>query len=77
MLFLRELQLKNKIIRRPVGLCWLLGSTVAIPMWLDLDNHYRDEEDLSKCICRFPYQYVSWRSLKTSQLSQPTCTQGT
>jgi len=56
----RELQLKNKIIRRPVGLCWILGTLVAIPMWIDPDNHYRDEEDLRNCICRFPYQYDFW-----------------
>jgi len=56
----RELQLENKIIRRPVGFCWILGTLVAIPMWIDPESHYRDEEDLRKCICRFPYQYDFW-----------------
>ena len=40
-------------------MCWAVGALVAVPMWADQENHYRRPGDSARCICKFPYDYVS------------------
>ena len=46
-------------------MCWAVGALVAVPMWADQENHYRRPGDTARCICKFPYDYVSSRHTVT------------